>query len=165
MPLFADTSEVIDQVLVGIEMIDQGSERELRELLADDGYYYHFVSTAREIAPDGQSIRTVDFTSPSRRVKLTRESGKIALIDQALDIGGAESQLPIERVVGQLYSATLDRGVRLKTDQNQRYRVIIREGLEELVRSYFGGWVEVVGPCRDREIHLQDFRPIDRDDE
>jgi hypothetical protein len=164
LPLLADTSEVIDEVLAGIEMVNNGDERELRERFGDDSYYYHFVSSTREIAPDGERIRTVNFSSPSRHVRLTRESQSIALIEQLLDVTG-ETELPIERVTGQLYSATLDRGVRLKPEEGPTYQVIVQEGLEELVRSYFGKWVEVVGPSGNRRIHLQDFRPVDRDDE
>jgi hypothetical protein len=77
IPLFLTPAKVIDEILTGIELINNSDEKALRERIQIDGYYRHFLVSTREIAPDGDKIRFVGFTSSKRTVSLTKQRNEI----------------------------------------------------------------------------------------
>ena len=58
-----DPDTVIDEVLKCFRIIESPEPRQLREHILDETYYENFVGLAKQIAPDGDQISVVGFTT------------------------------------------------------------------------------------------------------
>jgi len=164
LTFLVDMEQLIDEIMTGIELVNNSDDEGLRKLIRDETYYYHFVSLTREMAPDGDRINSVGFTTKSRAINLTRFYNDIPLIAQPKDLPNQE--LPIATIAGKLdYAIARKKStIGITTEENQHYSVSVHEGLEDLVRSYFGQWVEIVGPSKGTLVYLRDIRLLDRDE-
>jgi hypothetical protein len=160
-----DIEQLIDEVITGIDLVNKSDDRALRGLIKDETYYYHFVSLTREMAPDGDRVSSVGFTTKSRAINLTRYHNDIPLIAQP-QVQLDKEKLEVTTVIGKLdYAVAREKGViGLTTEENRHFTISVHEGLEDLVRSYFGQWVEVVGPHKGTSIYLRDIHPVDLDE-
>jgi hypothetical protein len=168
MSYFFTTPQVIDEILTGIELINNADEEGLIGLIGDESYRLNFLALTRDMAPDGDKISFVGFTSRNRAVSLTRPRSSIELPEIEPAEGGIERR-PIE-VEGVLDFAKR-RGqdiIELNPEEGRPYRVFVGEGMDDVVRSYFGNWVTVTGVwVRDAEgerIFLRDIRSADIQD-
>lgn len=160
-------SEVIDEILTGISLINTGNEEGLRALISDDAYRSAFRHLTRSLAPDGEKISSVGFRSTSRSVHLTKTRSEIALPDMKADEGEVERE-PIE--IHGLLDYAMSRGeqktIGINPEDRKPYEVIVREGMEDVVRTYFGEWVVIKGTLvRDAKgnerVNLRDVEPAD----
>lgn len=150
LPLMLSASTVIEEILDGIELLNRESYSLLREKIPQQAYYRNFVVLARDIAPDGKKISSVGLSSLKRSVGLTRARSSIELPPES----GREIQMdtPVE-ITGILDYASARRrkeSVGLTTPTGQEYDIVLDEGLEDLVRSYFGQLVLVRGHLIDK---------------
>jgi len=68
LPGFEDESSikpdaVVDEIMECFEIFEKGESNSLKEKILDEDYYENFVGLAKKIAPDGQNINMVGFTS------------------------------------------------------------------------------------------------------
>lgn len=68
LPGFEDESEirpekVVDEIMECFEIFEHGESDNLKEKIVDEDYYGNFVGLAKKIAPDGNNINMVGFTS------------------------------------------------------------------------------------------------------
>jgi len=72
---------VIDDLLDCIEIINGPTPNELHNRIPDESYFYNFVGLARQLAPDGQAVRSVGFTAGSgvreRRIAFSKPRPQI----------------------------------------------------------------------------------------
>ncbi|MBI4645080.1 MAG: hypothetical protein HY738_00430 [Bacteroidia bacterium] len=54
--------EIIEDILNGIEMLNNSNEELLKEKIKDEAYYRNFTAYAKKLAPDGEKIKIVGFT-------------------------------------------------------------------------------------------------------
>ena len=73
---FAKSSVVLDKLLDRLGMFDRGEFESLKHELPKKGYYENFVKLASDLAPDGDRVRMVGFTSQrgqhERRIEMRR---------------------------------------------------------------------------------------------
>ncbi|MHB9131555.1 MAG: hypothetical protein ACYDBB_10765 [Armatimonadota bacterium] len=71
---------IIDETLTCLELYNAGQDEELRKRIPDEAYFNNFIGLARQIAPDGEDVTVVGFTTvrdgEERRLALTRNPGK-----------------------------------------------------------------------------------------
>jgi len=159
IPLFFDATQIIDEILTGIELLDNSDEEGLRNLIRNESYRRSFVSLVRDMAPDGDKISFVRFASKRRTVSLTRQSNDIELVPELEAIEGNVEREPVA-VTGLLDLAVM-RGqdtIGLTAKDGKRHEIIVREGMDDLVRSYFGEWVRVTGFYDGKKIDLTDIQ-------
>lgn len=161
--MFIDTTEIIDEILAGTEFIDKGDEERLKELIREEAYYLNFVSSVRKMAPDGDNISLVGLTSNRRQVGLTRQYKDIPIVLPA-EISD-EAKFPHMEVKGVLnYANARKEDVLGLTDEdNHNWYVSVREGMDDLVKSYFDQKVLLTGAydIRQRRIYLEDIQPVE----
>jgi hypothetical protein len=154
-PLFITAAQVIDEIMAGVELINNADEKGLRERIQQDSYYRNFIALTRDLAPDGEKITFVGFTSSRNTVSLTRQRSQIELLPEVekSDI----ERTPI-RVEGILDYATARKKelFGLTTEDGKEYTVVVQEGLDDLVRAYFKQWVVVAGLYDQEHIYLTD---------
>ena len=163
-PLFLTAAQVIDEILTGIELIDKSDEKGLRDRIKLEGYYRHFLVSTRDIAPDGDKIRFVGFTSSKRAVSLTKPRNEISEIKITTKPGKDDTKEAAVKVEGLLdfASARKKKGaIGLTTKDGDEYNIIVQEGLDDLVRSYFSQWVVITGLSRNKNIYLKDIQSIE----
>lgn len=155
--------QVIDELLTGIELIDQQDEPGLLNRIKDQSFFRNFISLEREIAPDGENMDFVGFASTKRSVGLTRHRQDIELVPTAELPPPSSTTSPII-VEGILDYATAKRSaqaVGLTTDEGDEYLVVTPQGLEDLVRNHFLERVRVRGMYDQTYIHLSDVEAVD----
>jgi hypothetical protein len=99
------------------------------------------------------------FSTSDKTVGLTRPRKDIgfAPAPELLQIPG--QRIPIT-VIGQLDYATI-RGkdvVGLTTENGEPFEILVKEGMEDLVKSYFTQWVTVTGSSDGKYIYLDDIQ-------
>lgn len=161
--MFLSASEIIDEILAGVEYINKGDIESLRHLIGGEAYYLNFVSQARKMAPDGENINLVGLSSTKKSVGLTRIHKDIPVVAK-LGIPEEDRLQPI-KLKGVLDYAK-SRGkdiVGFTTDDGRNWYVHVREGMDDLVRSYFDERVSVAGSYDiiHRKIYLTDIEPAE----
>lgn len=165
MPLLLEASQVIDEIVKGVELVDEANEDALRKMIGEEGYYRNFVELTTAIAPDGENISLVGFSSRSRTAALTRRRSEIKEVMLEFAEGEVEVQRERMTVEGVLDFADSRKAVDLiglTTKEDNEYKIIIEEGMDDLVRSYYGREVVVTGTYdpRDKKLLPTHIEPL-----
>jgi hypothetical protein len=157
---------LLEEVVDGLRRINAGEVDAVRGAIPQDAYYRNFVALARKFAPDGREITTVGLTligdCARKEVALTKTRREIRPAPQP-DI----TDEPVA-VRGTLLFAD-ERGqrkasIRLVTKDSQEERIIVREGLSDIVRPLWGEEVIVEGVRSRDGILLDDIRRVEAED-
>jgi len=146
---------VIDEILLGINLINDFKEIDLKERLKSPGYYQNFLASTHDIAPDGEQIHFVGLSSAKKTVGLTRLSSEIEL--DFTNKSFAANPIKIEGVLN--YADSIKpKLVGLITPNNGNYKIVVEEGLDDYVKFYFGRWVTIQGDFDGNFIYLKDLQ-------
>jgi hypothetical protein len=164
---FFSPSEVIDEILTGISLINSGDEERLQQLIDDDAYRSAFRNLTRQLAPDGENISSVGFRSKSRSVRLTRTRNEIALPE--VEPGDEEIErrpIQIEGVLDIAISRGKRNTIEISPEDIGPQKVIVEEGMEDVVKTFFGDWVLIKAILvRDaggtERMYLRDIEPAE----
>ena len=146
--------EVVDELLTCLELFDKSAEGLLKEHINEERYHRNFVGLARKIAPDGEDIRLVGFTSTragrERRVALTKARDEIEP-----DLTPTESHSHREqkkqsvKIRGELRfadSITKSDKIQLLDASHRKHTFVVPEGMmNDIVKPLWGATVEVTG--------------------
>ena len=157
IPMFITAAQVIDEIMAGVEFINNADEKRLHERIRQEVYYRNFIALTRDIAPDGEKISFVGFTSLRNSVGITRLRNQIKLLPE--EKKGDVERTPIT-VEGLLDYATARRqeAIGLTTEEGKEYTIIVQEGLDDLVHAYFKQWVVVTGLYDQTHIYMTDVQ-------
>ncbi len=140
LPLEVTGARIIDDVLSGIELVQQDRLSDLQSRFEDAGYYNNFLAGAKLLSPDGERVNFVGLTSPIRQVAFIRHTEDIPIPHSAINY---TDLLEIEAKTKQLHGI-LDQAngkkasqVALTADDGQDHILHVKEGLEDVVRTYF----------------------------
>lgn len=158
IPMFVTAAQVIDEIIAGMDLVNSADERALRDRIPEEVYCRNFIALTRDLAPDGEKVNFVGFTSPRKSVGFTRLRSQIEITPEREKEGEAE-RTPI-RVEGVLDFATARRkqAIGLTTEDGTEYNIVVQEGLDDLVRAYFRQWVVVTGLWDKKQIYLADVQ-------
>ncbi len=169
------SQEVIEEVLECIDLFNGAKEEELKNRITDEAYYRNFVGLAKNLAPDGDAIKTVGFTLSSANkfsndydvkdtVRLTRIQKDISLIPRSQL--KEKDRKEVVKVKGQLLYANSqspsNRTIRVVEKNGHSTTVIVLEGMmSDIVRPLWEQYVEITGTKhRSNSIKLIDIRQI-----
>jgi hypothetical protein len=148
--LFVTPQNIIDEVVEGAALVKENRLSELFSRIGERGYYTQFLASAQALAPDGEKVKHVALSSSKRQVDLSELPGDSEDIPEhtlpPLEAGSPELIPGFRtRLTGRLDQATV-RGAELigvTTDKGVNYNFYVREGMDDLVRTYFNKRVEV----------------------
>jgi hypothetical protein len=148
-PLFFDANQVIDQIINGIQMVNNDEEQKLKDLMDGSlGYFRHFVTTTQDIAPDGKKISFVGFKSQLQNVTLTKTQSEIE-IPQEVENAKLLDEPQTITISGVLDFVTERKGtentVGLTTEEGTEYDILVQEGMEDLVESRWKQYITIEG--------------------
>lgn len=158
LPLFLTATQVINEVIAGVELMNAADEDALHEHLSDPAYYRNFVSLVRDMAPDGERIDIVEFACQGRAVALRRQRREIRLVSEVRETERKAEVTTVEGVLDFASARRRKNTIGLTTDDGVEHNIFVQEGMEDLVRSYFKQQVTVTG-YYDR--HRKIIVPID----
>lgn len=153
--LLVTPAQVIDEIMTGVELINDSKEEQLQTRLKERGYYKNFVSLVKDIAPDGERITFVGLTSSTRAVSLIRQRKDIEIKPGEEPTEVEPTPITVEGILDYA-TARKQPAIGLTAEDGKQYDVIVGEGLEDLVRSYFGQSVVVTGLLDQKSIYLTD---------
>ncbi len=155
IPLFVTATDVIEDIVTGIELFNIGDDARLRQMLREPPYYVHFCSQAKVIAPDGERVSSVGFVTTRRQVNFTRQRDEIPPLSEPTDLKPEPGAIRLEGILD--YAKSRDKEmIGLTATDGKRHKVLVQEGLDDLVRSYFGLPVIVSGTFDGHTILLTD---------
>ncbi len=163
---FGFAEEVIQEFLDCMQLFQVGDKKKLEEQIADEAYLANFVALARNISPDGDSIRSVAFSAGGRfrgrEVLLTRPRHEAIAVPPSVRLVP-----PVENVAIQ---GVLKFADAMKENENEiglvdatshRYRVFVPPGLmDDIVRPLWDCEVYVLGSKRGNAIYLTEIQPV-----
>ena len=146
IPLFAPPKEVIDEVLACFALWEKKDEDGLKRRIPDDSYRRNFSSLIREIAPDGERVRHVGFTT-------TRGGADVAIqltrhVDKAPPRSKGRNP-KVKTVTGVLRHAdarskdATKHKICVVLDDGDEFYIRVLAGHEDVVRSHYGAYVSV----------------------
>lgn len=164
LPGLALSVEVVDELMECLDVFNQSGDEELRRRIADTAYYRNFLALAREMAPDGEQITQVGFTTIRKgretRLALTRQRGAIPAVHLLQPVDQRGEFASIEGRLRYADSTHPEKGqIRLVDEQDRQHKIIVPEGLmNDIVRPLWDYKVIVEGKRIGHMIHLQDIR-------
>jgi hypothetical protein len=162
--LFVTGESVVDRVVTGVHLVQDGNLDELRDILQDDAFYPNFVASAQLLAPDGKVVERVELASPRREVALTKTREEIVIPPSSFPAPSKDNFLTATATLrGLLIEASIknDRWVSLKTETGSPKRLWINEAIDDLVRTYFDRHVEVHIQTRAGRPEIVNFYPVE----
>ena len=162
---------VIDEFVELIELLNASRADDVQRLIPDTAYLRNFVALGKRLAPDGERVRLVGFTTTregrERFAQLTRRASEIptALSGEVQDSTPKQQEL-----TGLLQFADATSGakkIRLVDAGKRSALITVPEGmLDDIVRPMWGTYVRVVGIPKGKGLTLVDIDPVDppRDD-
>lgn len=151
---------VLNDIIKNIDLMTKGDFDALQKNIQDESYLVNFIAAAKEIAPNGSTIRTVGLATKSKKISFN--VGNVALKQSSEEaipsLVPSKKNYP-DRLRGYLDVADRKRGTLTLTDEEgKEYRTKVKSGLEEVARKYFGSFVEVEYAKKGRSIILTDIQ-------
>ncbi len=165
--LFGATPEsVIDEVVLGIDLINDGKEGELQAHINDEEYYQHFVNTVKHIAPDGDKVDHVGVASSKKRTALTRNRAEIQSVVPKRKPESEPAATYTELTVrGQLrYADDLSDGehaMGLEQSDGNVVKIKPSAGFDEMLAQLWKSHVEVIGKFDGNYLYPDLITPMD----
>jgi len=170
--LLVDPQSIIGEIVTNIEIatiygVDELKKRFYAQTKNEEqanSYLLNFMATTKQFAPDGKCIEQAGITTAKHQILLTPAQSKT--IQENLQFVMSEEKTssgqPID-IIGELDRADKrENQIGITEEKTQkRYTVEIQEGLEDVVRSYFGERVRIKGTLIKSKIFLQDIEPSD----
>ncbi len=166
--LWVNTSHIIKEIVDDFYILtSQGIENleaKYTDILPEDATLYarNFAMAAKTIAPDGERIERVGIGTTRQQVLLTpKEKENIQQALNKLPDEDESAEGEPTTLTGELDQADKRTGkIGITTTENKtHYTIRVREGLEDVVRAYFGEQVTVTGLLKEKTLYLHDIEP------
>ena len=157
-----DTSEVLNEFMDLIGLLNDAAISDIRERIPQPAYLTNFLGLAKNLAPDGDRIRQVGFTtktkSGTRSESITKPKSEFPpppVIEPPHD---ETTRIEIRGTLRYADSITENR-IKIIDSKGKPHTIDVPEGMmNDIVRPMWESEVTVKGFCRGRSITLQDIR-------
>ena len=161
----SNTTTIIDEFMDLMKLVQDAPVAQLREHIPHPAYLRNFLSLARNLAPDGQRIRQVGFTTTTkmgtRSISVTTLASKLPspTVVEEPSVGTESVEIS-----GTLRFADEIRTnqIKITDNQDQTHAVDVPEGMmSDIVRPMWGSGVTIIGIRRGKSIVLQDIQAVE----
>jgi len=158
-------TQLIDDILKNINLINEENYEKLAENIKDESYRRNFVALTKQLAPDGDRIKLVGFTttrnSHNDTVALTKIGKEVKVETLKEEPLLPLSNKPIE-ITGTLSFADSKKSkIKLTDTKNVDYEVEVPQGLlSDIVKPYFEETVFIRGIKKGKKIELKDIEKV-----
>jgi len=165
LPTMHFGEELVDEVFTCLDLVAHDQEKELQERIREEPYFRNFLALAKQIAPDGDAIKSVGFTArrgkAEKRVVLigTGEGPKLRRIESVrLEMQAGE----VQEFRGRLkYADERDQDKqRVQLVSKERsITIYVPEGMmADIVSPYWGREVTVLARLDRKRLVLESIR-------
>ena len=163
MPGIDVPNKVFDKVLSIVRMVDQSAEEDLQQEIKNPAYLVRFMSLAKKIAPDGESISQVGFTLPNgESAQFTRRSADVPLMPGTKETEKSGKKIALE---GRLLfaDATSDQKIKIIPSGKKRARIVTLDEnmIDQVVTEHWNQQVHVEGIQEGDKIRLTNIWELD----
>lgn len=147
------TTAFIDDMFENVELANSGEIDKLSKKIQDPDYLLNMVGLAKELAPDGEDVRQVGLTcvrdGVERSVGLTRTRDEYnTMVERAVEIVASTVAEIVDQPIkqnlsGLLIAANSEENVVSISNSKKKTKIIVPDGLADIVRKYFGEQVVV----------------------
>lgn len=164
LPGFVSVPEVVDDFLLSIQQFNDGNGDGLRQRLDSDAYFNNFYALAKKLAPDGNKINNVGFTS------IRGDERKEASLSHPAvpTLRRIDETVGVIRIVGEIHKADELRPgtpvIGIRDVEGKVHHVSVPAGLGDIVKPYWGERVELIAKqVSAKKLELVDIeQPSDR---
>jgi len=160
LPGFSYSADVVDELFDCLHAFNKLDEKTLKERISNQAYFLNFVGLARNLAPDGESVKLVGFTSsrPAGNVEvaLTVRQG-----DVPSNLLGRMPQEPSKqlRIRGRLsFADALGHKHQIRLAGNKEVIHVPEGMMDDIVRPMWGAEVSVTAERRGKKLILLDIK-------
>lgn len=148
-----DTSEIVDEFMDLMEFLNNSGVAQVQERIPDHVYLRNFIELAKKIAPDGDRVSLVGFTSvrngKERFVEMTTPASELPIPH----VGESEPvELEPVEVVGTLLFADAT------SHESNEIRIVDGQGKSHVVDVPEGMMNDIVRPMWDSEVRIKGAR-------
>lgn len=166
--LVQSPQQVIDEIIDGVNLINNNQEEDLRQHINDENYYSNFVYLVRQIAPDGDKISHVNMSSATRGAALTRQREEIEPIQVIAESRQEPREYDWIEVEGILKYAddefrTGEQLVGITINSTDKRLIKLRAGIDDLVEQFWKRRVRITGKTDGAYIYPTDIIPLEDD--
>lgn len=157
-----DPSSIVEDVISDLGLLSNGLFDTLEKRIGDNPYLVHFMAHAKEIAPDGKRIKMVGLTRNENRISFQLPRSKIKkLTSHSIH----DSEDGMQTISGLLTQANIDNvSLGLRLEGGKLITLKVKEGLEDIVRNYFGKKVEATGVFSGKAFIMSSVDPVENDE-
>ena len=166
-PGLSPTAKIVNEFMDLMELVNTCNVDGIQERISDPAYLRNFLGLAKKIAPDGERVRQVGFTSVRDGVErfVSMTSPASTLPTAPIESSIIESAEPVEIRGTLLYADARDSEssqIRIIDDEKKTHTVDVPEGMmSDIVRPMWESTVRIKGVRGQRNIVLQDIWPLD----
>lgn len=133
-------AKIVNEFMENLSLFNDEKFDELHTTIGDEAYYTNFISLIKQIAPDGESVRTLSFSSKDKVIVFNKTSSDIKKLKVEMIGSQYVSVIPlISDVEGVLNAADMDKmKAVLKLSNRNKITLKVKNGLEDIARKYFG---------------------------
>ena len=158
-----EPERVLNDIIKNIELMTNGDFETLQKNISDESYLVNFIAAAKEIAPDGTTIRTVGLSTKSKKISFNIGKSELKQSSEKAipSLAPTEDNYP-DKLRGYLDVADRkQKYLKLTDEKDTSYKMEVKSGLEEVARKYFGSFVEVEITKKGRKLMLTDIQSLD----
>jgi hypothetical protein len=179
------TSKTMKEVLFGLDLVSRGDSGALQERISDEDYRLNFIGLAECLAPDGQDIRSVGFTTtadqgrtvvalatPRKQMRVRMRNGPREMppetrgqhIEMAPEAQG--QHIEIQGTLLEADATKQKEGIIEVVDKaSQTHKVVVPRGMmSDIVKPMFEEEVIVSAILRGTRLHLESIDLVESDD-
>jgi hypothetical protein len=171
IPGLSPGEEIIDEVLECLSLFTRGDEEHLKQRIKEDAYYRNFVALARSIAPDGEIVKQVGFTTLRRgqlkEVQLLSKAEDIASQPRFLSAETSkflpdEGPVEVSGILKFADSRKKDRDeIQIVDAGNVQHTILVPSGMmSDIVKPLWDTQVVVNGFQKGNKIVLAEISPV-----
>lgn len=148
------SNALINDIAENIALVNSGDIEQLKNRIQDDAYLTNFMGYTKELAPDGDDVNLVGITYSSdgniREVQFTQTKNELSqTIGKYREIKSISTQTEnheqILQIEGFLSAAdSKNNFIKITNKEDKIFKVIVPEGLTDIVRGYFDEIVQAV---------------------
>lgn len=161
-------TELIDDIIKNIKLINEENYNQLTENIKDESYRRNFIALTKQLAPDGDRIKLVGFTTTRREnnetVALTKVNKEFQIQSEIGEVTILKKEQQVEiTVTGTLsFADSKKRKIKLTDSKNIDYDIEVPQGLlADIVKPYFEETVIIKGFRKGRKIELKDIEKVE----
>ncbi len=155
-------SVLIDDILNNIQLINEENYLKLSENILDETYRNNFIALAKQLAPDGDRVKLVGFTTTKNSKNITVELSKPINKIETYPITKKTNLMPIDQPIeleGLLSFADSKKSkIKLTNSENVDFDIVVPNGLlSDIVKPFFEDVVVIKGIKKGKIIVLNDI--------